>query len=95
MNESETASAHPWHIGRLATAWAIAVLIGVFVAFVMQGETRFQGLVFATGLSVVVTFLLQISTAQRDGFIARTSFSVAGSVLIIAVIDAVITFVDL
>lgn len=87
-------TAHQWHVGRLVTAWVIAVLIGVFMAFVLQGETRFQGLVFAVGLSVVVTFLLQISTAQREGFIARTSFSVAGSVLIIAVIDGVMTLVS-
>ena len=34
-------------------------------------------------------FALQLGTAQREGFITRTSFSVAGSVLIIAVIDVI------
>ena len=40
-------------------------------------------------LTTLVTFALQLGTAQREGFITRTSFSVAGSVLIIAVIDVI------
>ncbi len=80
---------HPWYVGRLITAWAVATVIGVLVTVFVQGEARFQWLIFAIGVSTLVTFALQLGTAQRVGFITRTSYSVAGSVLIIAVIDVV------
>lgn len=78
---------HPWHVGRLVTAWAIAAVFGVLVALLVEGNARFQWLALAVGLSMLVTFALQLGTAQREGFITRASFSVAGCVVIIAVID--------
>ena len=90
---SETDAAHlpkaPWHIGRLVTAWAVAAVIGVLVTVLVRGEDRFSWLVLAIGVSTLVTFALQLGTAQREGFISRVSFSVAGSVVVIAVIDLI------
>ncbi len=79
----------PWHLGRMVAAWAVAALIGVLVTVLVDGDDRFPWLVLAIGASTLVTFALQLGTAQRDGFITRLSFSVAGSVLVIAVIDLV------
>lgn len=81
--------AHSWHIPRLITAWAVAAAIGVVVTLLVPGDRRFSWLVFAIGASTLVTFALQIGTAQREGFITRVSFSVAGSVLVIALVDVV------
>lgn len=78
---------HPWHVGRLVVAWGVATVIGVLVAIFVHDAARFQWLAFAVGASTLVTFALQLSTARREGFITRTSFSVAGSVLIIGAID--------
>ncbi|NLA66148.1 MAG: hypothetical protein GX862_09590 [Leucobacter sp.] len=94
MSELEIPSKHPWHFGRMVTAWAIAAVFGVLVTVLVSGEDRFRWLVLAVGLSVLVTFALQLSTAQREGFITRTSFSVAGAVVIIAVIDIVGTLLE-
>jgi DNA-binding HxlR family transcriptional regulator len=80
---------HPWHIGRMLTAWAVAAVLGVLVTVLVTGEQRFHWLIFTIGLSTLVTFALQLGTAQREGFITRTSFSVAGSVVIIALIDVI------
>lgn len=80
---------HPWHMGRMVAAWGVAAAIGVTVTVLFQGEERFLWLVFAIGVSTLVTFALQLGTAQRVGFITRTAYSVAGSVVIIAVIDLV------
>lgn len=80
-------SKHPWHVGRLVCAWAVAAIFGTLVAVLVDGHARVQWLVLAVGLSALVTFALQLGTAQREGFITRTSFSVAGSVVIIALID--------
>lgn len=80
---------HPWHIGRMIAAWAVAAVIGVLVTVLVEGVERFQWLVLAIGASTLVTFALQLGTAQRVGFITRCAYSVAGSVVIIAVIDVV------
>ena len=80
---------HPWHIGRLLTAWGVAAAIGITVTILFHGEARFQWLALAIGLTTLITFALQLGTAQRVGFITRTSYSVAGSVVIIAVIDVI------
>lgn len=80
---------HPWHFGRMFTAWAVAAVFGLLVTLFVSGEARFQWLVLTVGLSALVTFALQLSTAQREGFITRTAFSIAGSVVIIAAIDIV------
>lgn len=86
-SESSPTQKHSWHLGRLILAWAVAAVFGVLVAVLVAGPARFEWLVLAVGLSALVTFALQLGTAQREGFITRTSFSVAGCVLIIALID--------
>ncbi|QZY53517.1 hypothetical protein KVY00_12435 [Leucobacter tenebrionis] len=78
-----------WHLPRMITAWAVAAVIGALVTLLVPQEGRFAWLVFAIGASTLVTFALQLGTAQREGFITRVSFSVAGSVLLIAVIDVI------
>ncbi|WP_336658981.1 hypothetical protein [Leucobacter sp. USHLN153] len=86
---SEMPDAHSWHVPRLIIAWAVAAVIGVLVTVFVSGDQRFSWLALAVGVSTLVTFALQLGTAQREGFITRVSFSVAGSVVIIACIDIV------
>jgi hypothetical protein len=78
-----------WHLPRLVIAWVVAALVGGLVTVFVRGEERFAWLVLAIGLSTLVTFGLQLGTAQRVGFITRVAFSVAGSVLVIALIDVI------
>ena len=85
----EMPDTHSWHIPRLLIAWAVAALIGILVTVLVDGERRFAWLAFAVGASTLVTFALQLGTAQRIGFITRVAASVAGSVVIIAIIDVV------
>lgn len=82
-----------WHLPRLIAAWAVAVVFGVLVIVLVPGPARFQWLALAVGASALVTFALQLGTAQREGFITRTSYSIAGSIVIIAVIDVVAVLV--
>ena len=83
----EMPDVHAWHLGRLVTAWVVAAAVGVLVTVLVPAEERFSWLAFAVGASTLVTFALQLGTARREGFITRVSFSVAGSVLVIAVVD--------
>lgn len=88
MNTNEAASDPQvsWHVGRLITAWVLAAIIGVFIT-IFSEEARFPLLVLAVGVSVLISFALQLGTAQREGFISRLAFSIAGSVVVIAAID--------
>lgn len=82
----------PWHLPRLIVAWAVAAVIGLLVTIFMD-EGRFAWLVLAIGVSTLVSFALQLGTAERHGFISRLAFSIAGSVVVIAVIDLIGAFV--
>ena len=94
MSESvEASEPHPWHIGRLITAWAVAAVFGVMVLVFSPEESRFAWLVFAIGLGSLVTFALQLGTAQKHGFITRLAFSIAGCVLITAGVDGIGTLI--
>lgn len=85
---SANAAAMDWHVPRLFAAWGVAAVIGVFVT-VFAGEARASWLVLAVGVATLASFALQLGTAQREGFISRLSFSIAGSVVVIAVVDIV------
>lgn len=85
----EMRDVHAWHFPRLVIAWLVTVVIGLLVTLLVPTESRFPWLVLAIGVSTLVTFALQLGTAQRVGFITRVAFSVAGSVLVIAVIDVI------
>lgn len=77
-----------WHIPRLFIAWGVAAVAGVLVTLFADAQ-RAEWLVLAVGVSVLVTFALQLGTAQREGFISRLAFSISGSVLVIALIDVI------
>ncbi|MGO1538046.1 MAG: hypothetical protein ACTHZ9_00205 [Leucobacter sp.] len=83
----EISDGHYWHFPRMIIAWVAAAAVGILVTVLVPSEQRFAWLVFAVGLSTLITFALQLGTAQREGFITRCSFSVAGAVVVIAIID--------
>jgi len=84
----ETSAKVSWHVPRLIIAWAVAAVIAVLVT-VFTESLRFEWLVLAVGVSTLVTFALQLGTAQREGFISRLALSIAGSVVIIGIVDIV------
>ena len=86
---AEMPDAHSWHVPRLIAAWAFAAVAGTLVTLLIPSVDRFSWLALAVGVATLVTFALQLGTAQREGFITRVSFSVAGSVVIIAIIDVI------
>lgn len=82
-----------WHLPRLIIAWVVAAVFGLLVTIFVR-EARFEWLALAVGVSTLVTFALQLGTAQREGFITRLAFSISGSVVIIAIIDAINMLID-
>jgi hypothetical protein len=81
---------HYWHVPRLLIAWvvtAIAATLVVSLCTWSSGRAEWLTVVIAGG--TLLTFALQLGTAQRQGFIARTALSVGGAVLIVAAIAGI------
>ena len=94
--EDVSAPEHYWHVPRLVTAWlatALAALVVVLVFSWDDGRMEWLTVVIAGG--TLLTFALQLGTAQRQGFIARTALSVGGAVLLVALIAGVAFIISL
>lgn len=77
---------HYWHVPRLLIAWvATAIAAALVVLFIDWDAGRADWLTVVIAGGTLLTFALQLGTAQRQGFIARTALSVGGAVLIVAV----------
>ena len=83
----EAAPEHYWHVPRLILCWVITALAALLVCLVTAWDSgRMEWLTVVLAGGTLLTFLLQLGTAQRQGFIARTALSVGGVVLIVAIV---------
>lgn len=87
MNSTQNESDYSWHVPRLIAAWIVALFLALAVVLFLPADLRAHYLVLAIGVSAILSFILQLGTAQRDGFITRTSFSTIGSVLLIGFVQ--------
>lgn len=75
------------HLPRLITAWVFALITSLAIVFFTATQFRFEWLVIALGLSVIFSFVLQLGTAKREGFITRLAFSTVGALIVITVVE--------
>ena len=85
----EAPAAMSWHIGHLVIAWVFALVAAVAVVLWAPESHRFEWLAVAIGATMLVSFVLQLGTAQREGFISRLSYSVVGGAFLIGVVECV------
>lgn len=78
-----------WHIARLVTAWLFATVAAVAVVLWAPESLRFEWLSVAVGATLIVSFILQLGTAERNGFITRLSYSVVGGAFLIGLVELV------
>lgn len=88
--DADMSFAQYWHPTRIGIAWATAVVFSIAVVIWAPAASRFEWLAVAVGVCAIVSFGLQLGTAQKRGFISRLSFSVVGSVIIIMVFELVL-----
>lgn len=85
--EDAAAPEHYWHVPRLLAAWLITAIAALLVCVSTSWEvSRAEWLTVVLAGGTLVTFGLQLGTAQRQGFIARTALSVGGVVLVVAIV---------
>lgn len=63
--------------------WILALVSAIAVLIWAPVELREEWLVFVIGFNLIASFILQIGTAQREGFITRLSYAAAGAALLI------------
>lgn len=81
---------HYWHVPRLIAAWIITAIAAASVSLAFSWQSgRMEWLVISIAGGTLLTFALQLGTAQREGFIARTALSVGGAVLVVAIIAGI------
>lgn len=70
----------------------VAAVSAIITVVLTTPEVRYEWLVVLCGMNLTVTFVLQLGTAQRDGFITRVSASSVGSLIIIGVVQLIAFF---
>lgn len=73
--------------GPLVVVWAAAALMGILVGVFAAPEARAAWLLVSLGLSVIVSFAVQLRVGRSQGFIRRTAASVLGALLVLGVIS--------
>jgi hypothetical protein len=92
----EQAPEHYWHVPRLIAAWLITAAATVLILVLYPWNAgRIEWLTVVLAGGALVTFALQLGTAQRQGFIARTALSVGGVVIVVAVLTGIALFAQL
>ena len=88
--EGSAKPVHYWHVPRLIVAWVATLLSAVVIALAPALHShRFEWMAILLAGGTLLTFILQLGTAQREGFIVRTAASVGGVVLIVTALAGV------
>lgn len=67
----------------IVSVWGVAVLAVVCVTVFATGDSRFTLLWLALAACSLVTFVIQLSTHRKVGFIDRVGASIVGALVII------------
>jgi len=79
-------TAHRWTV---APIWLLALVLAALVV-VFAGPAFLTWSAVALGAIVLVTFAVQLSLQQKEGFVIRLSASLAGAALIIAIAGVIL-----
>jgi hypothetical protein len=67
----------------IASVWVLAVVAVAFVTAFATGDARFSLLWLALAACCLVTFVIQLATHRKVGFIDRVGASIVGALVII------------
>ena len=75
--------------------WALALLLGVLIAFLSHPIQYASWLSLALGVCVLASFGAQLATQRKDGFVNRLATTLTGSFVILGVIGGILGLVTL
>lgn len=82
-----------WRWGSIIPVWVLAVVAALAIALTPAHEQFWSWIPLAFGLSVIVTFAIQIGTRTPEGFVHRAIVSILGSLAVFAVATLVLALV--
>ncbi|GGE83379.1 hypothetical protein [Mycetocola zhadangensis] len=81
MTDAPMTAGRTW--GGIASVWALAVVGAVLVSVSSTGDLRFSLLALALAACCLVTFVIQLATTRKVGFIDRVGASIVGALVIL------------
>ncbi|MFE4950495.1 hypothetical protein ACFQ9V_10350 [Leifsonia sp. NPDC056665] len=75
--------------------WALALVLGVLIAFLSHPIQYASWLSLALGVCVLASFGAQLATQRKDGFVNRLATTLTGSFVILGVIGGILGLVTL
>jgi hypothetical protein len=73
--------------GGIVLVWIFAALLGIGVGLFVPAEWRAAWLVVGLGLSIAVSFAVQLAYGRSQGYIRRVALSMIGAFLVMGVIS--------
>ncbi|HEV7956230.1 MAG TPA: hypothetical protein VGP10_03620 [Marisediminicola sp.] len=83
---------------RLATVlpvWGVAAIAALVIGLLVPPEQYLQWLSIAMGVSVLITFCIQVAIVRKEGLVDRVVASVSGAIVILAAATLVLSLVAL
>jgi hypothetical protein len=74
----------------IVPVWLLTLAAAIVIGVLSPVPEAYLWLPLALAGSVVVTFVLQLATSQKDGLVSRTMLSTCGSLVILAVATLVL-----
>ncbi|GAB2978753.1 hypothetical protein [Frigoribacterium salinisoli] len=74
----------------IVPVWLLTLAAAVVIGVTSSGDDAYLWLPLALAGAVLVTFVLQLATSQKDGLVSRTMLSTGGSLVILALATLVV-----
>lgn len=65
--------------------WVLSIIGALLVAALSPAHAVFTWIPIVFASCVLATFLIQLSTQRKDGFVSRVTTSIVGSIVVLAV----------
>lgn len=74
----------------IVPVWLLTLAAAVVIGLTSSADDAYLWLPLALAGAVLVTFVLQLATSEKDGLVSRTMLSTCGSLVILALATLVI-----
>lgn len=82
-------------VGTVVPVWVLTIIGAVVIGVANTGDGYLTWLPIALAAAVLLTFIIQLSTLTREGFVDRVMASLGGAVLILGVATGVLALLRL
>jgi hypothetical protein len=78
----------------IGSIWLVALVEGILIAVLARPAGYASWLSLALAVCVLLAFVAQLATQQKDGFISRLAASLAGAFVVLGVIGGILALVS-